>query len=50
MSWVDTLHRLTLGREERRPSFLMTCLGRIAFIIFALVFLALYIQYNGPVV
>ena len=26
------------------------CLGKIAFIVFLLVFLAVYIKYNGPVV
>jgi hypothetical protein len=26
------------------------CIGRIAFIIFTLVFLAVYISYHGPVV
>ena len=49
MSWVDTLHRLTLGREEKRASFGRLLLGKIAFIVFSLVLLAVYISYNGPV-
>ena len=30
-------------------SLLTGCVGRIAFVIFALVGLAIYIKYNGPV-
>lgn len=49
MSWIDTLHRLTLGREQRRPSFGRKLLGQVAFVLFSLVFLAVYISYHGPV-
>ena len=30
-------------------SLLTGCVGRIAFVIFALIVLAVYISYNGPV-
>ena len=49
MSWVDTLHRLTLGREQKRASFGRKLLGQVGFILFSLVVLAVYISYHGPV-
>ena len=49
MSWVDTLHRMTLGREQKRKSFGRLLLGKVAFVIFSLVVLAVYISINGPV-
>ena len=50
MSWIDTLHRLTLAREQPRPSFARKLLGKLAFVVFSLIVLALYINYNGPVI
>ncbi len=49
MSLLEGFARVAAGRRERRPGFLASCFGRIAFIAFALVGLALYIKYNGPV-